>query len=458
MQSQRRYNSFDNKWDLTILFDPGAVVLHDEDNKDEDNKFYNEYMGFRPGTPPGPPPYPPSPPPPNDVFTNDIVTTYAIGSSQYTNEVTDMDINSASMDPPDSILYYRYGFNWDGVSVYAPCQTVPDWKSTQKTFADTRDIVDCKLHVAIANFVDYLVHNVPVPAVLSDLDSQNPSPLCEDSNPRLSVTPKTYSDTMYYLIQLVGPPSPNDLSWDLMVEDPLTAIQCLREDLGPSIMDVIMTFLRTGTPFNTRIRSNKTHPALTHPRHHGKPVGLGWREKGYCGDAIDYAVYEALHTEFLAQPHACSALLKGGIIWQLARCSVKFSVASAGPLDDVFNYGSCIKSNFDGVELWDDDLSEDELNLICGVYKVKTQGNQTSDSSWWPKYSVWMSGGLNVGYWSPACEEWFEQQLDSIRNGTAHLRTLAEWRVVLRFWRSTMPFIKNSRHATAAYLCNQIIR
>jgi hypothetical protein len=55
----------------------------------------------------------------------------------------------------------------------------------------------------------------------------------------------------------------------------------------------------------------------------------------------------------------------------------------------------------------DDQLSEEESDLICGVYKVSTDmasvvlnclfflrislayGDQTADMSWWPKHSTW---------------------------------------------------------------------
>ncbi len=57
---------------------------------------------------------------------------------------------------------------------------------------------------------------------------------------------------------------------------------------------------------------------------------------------------------------------------------------------------------------------------------------QTKDLSWWPKASTWETCGLNVRYWSPACEEWFQRRLASIRSGEITLMNATEWKSSLR--------------------------
>jgi hypothetical protein len=101
----------------------------------------------------------------------------------------------------------------------------------------------------------------------------------------------------------------------------------------------------------------------------------------------------------------------------------------AGPFDDVLAYRTSIL--VDDTKMWDDDLSAEELDLICGVYHISTNGAQTSDSLWWPKHRTWMKSGLNVGYWSRGCEDWFQLCLSSTLNGTAHLKTVGEWKASL---------------------------
>ena len=43
-------------------------------------------------------------------------------------------------------------------------------------------------------------------------------------------------------------------------------------------------------------------------------------------------------------------------------------------------------------------------------------GEQVSQTSWWPSDLVWASSGLNVGYWSSSCEEWFQRCLDALND------------------------------------------
>ncbi|KAJ6623300.1 hypothetical protein B0H10DRAFT_1745412, partial [Mycena sp. CBHHK59/15] len=84
----------------------------------------------------------------------------------------------------------------------------------------------------------------------------------------------------------------------------------------------------------------------------------------------------------------------------------------------------------------DDGLSDDELDLICGMHRVIT-GNrnqitgteQIAYKSWWPSYATWSSNccGLNVGYWSFKCEQWYQERLRLIRSGHAAPLSRREW-------------------------------
>jgi hypothetical protein len=448
--SQRRYDGFYNEWDLATEFDPGVVALDDDDDDDDDDVHY---MPAQQRTPSPPPPYPPSSPAPPQLFVDDITTTYRSNvseSSPYHNEVCDMEIQNPG-DLMDDILYWRFGYNWDGITALTDAeQSIVPWRNIQKTLTDLECNIQADQQPAITSFVTHLGNGIAVPQVLWDLNSDNPSPLRGNFNPKLVVNFKIFEQTTYYFIQSAAP-SHDDPSWDLVVKDPITALECYRRDWGPSIIEVARALLHAGKPFSTCIRSDVPHRVHA-PQLRRDAIGLGWRQAGYGGDANDYAGYEARRTAFLALPRGRKAALEGGIVWRLAINSIELRHVLIGPSDDVFEYGSAIACDSNGEELWDDALSESELNLICGVYNVQTHSGQTSDSSWWPKQSVWKTSGLNVGYWSVGCETWFKKRLDAIRNGTARLRTSAEWRSSLKFWRGTGPFITNSRHAAAAYL------
>ncbi|KZP28580.1 hypothetical protein FIBSPDRAFT_693704, partial [Athelia psychrophila] len=80
---------------------------------------------------------------------------------------------------------------------------------------------------------------------------------------------------------------------------------------------------------------------------------------------------------------------------------------------------------------WDNELTEDDMLVICGVYKIFTgNGDQTSDSSWWPKPSTWQGSSMDMGYWSPQCEEWYRHRRALISSGDVGgaPKTAQRWR------------------------------
>ena len=62
--------------------------------------------------------------------------------------------------------------------------------------------------------------------------------------------------------------------------------------------------------------------------------------------------------------------MHGSIVWCLAIASVSDNTVLMGPSQDIFSEGSFL-SSADGY-LWDDTLLEDDLEVVCGVYKVYT--------------------------------------------------------------------------------------
>ncbi|KAJ7122130.1 hypothetical protein C8R44DRAFT_589149, partial [Mycena epipterygia] len=86
---------------------------------------------------------------------------------------------------------------------------------------------------------------------------------------------------------------------------------------------------------------------------------------------------------------------------------------------------------------WDDVLTDDKIDLICGVYHISTGqrdtgsnniDEQTSTLSWWPRPPAFEASDLNVGWWTPLCEEWFQKRLGHIAGGTGRLATQSAWK------------------------------
>jgi hypothetical protein len=132
-----------------------------------------------------------------------------------------------------------------------------------------------------------------------------------------------------------------------------------------------------GIPFRTII----TGPPPQAP-HQPRPFyfGLGYCQQNYKPTAVDYAAYERARDDFLRGPRGRAALMKGGIVWRLAMQSLHQDVVIAGPSKSVYQSGICFVEEGSGRHWWDDNLTVDEMNLICGVYKVFT-GNSVFRSS-----------------------------------------------------------------------------
>ncbi|KAF8868722.1 hypothetical protein BD779DRAFT_1396287, partial [Infundibulicybe gibba] len=77
----------------------------------------------------------------------------------------------------------------------------------------------------------------------------------------------------------------------------------------------------------------------------------------------------------------------------------------------------------------DELLSEEDEDVICGVYRTYTGvvKDQVSDRSWWPKTHTWEKSGYNVGYWSIDCENFYQRRLEEIKSGQGPA-TATEWR------------------------------
>ena len=102
---------------------------------------------------------------------------------------------------------------------------------------------------------------------------------------------------------------------------------------------------------------------------------LGYYPKDYKPGLCRFRYYEQLHGEFCNLPRAYVALTRGSIIWRLALESIGVpaeEIVSNGPSQEVFSYGMCFEIHGSLSIMWDDELSNEEKDLMCGVYQVFT--------------------------------------------------------------------------------------
>ncbi|EGO04479.1 hypothetical protein SERLA73DRAFT_44533 [Serpula lacrymans var. lacrymans S7.3] len=132
-------------------------------------------------------------------------------------------------------------------------------------------------------------------------------------------------------------------------------------------------------PFKTLLQV-ETPPSIILPHH----VTLGYQRKGYKSDVIDYSCYQDVCNKLLLSTCGHVALLQGGIVWCLAINVLSPEAVLSGPSSDTREPKEIFQTT-DGHFFINDCLSQEELDLISGVYNVYTgHGPQMSQSSWWP--------------------------------------------------------------------------
>ena len=153
---------------------------------------------------------------------------------------------------------------------------------------------------------------------------------------------------------------------------------------------------------------------------------------------------------------------------RLARETLPDLVALAGPSYSALQGQQ--ESFREGGDLFvDDQLSEEELNLICGSYEVGHPGHpgisnfpplcgfiycfldDTALLSWFPKANIWESCGYNVRHWNQACEDFYLRRRADIMQGSGPLSP-SEWRQDVRMNRQAPKLIIQMNKAALLFL------
>ncbi|KAK0421588.1 hypothetical protein EV421DRAFT_1674538, partial [Armillaria borealis] len=152
------------------------------------------------------------------------------------------------------------------------------------------------------------------------------------------------------------------------------------------------------------------------PRKH-YPEPVPYRPLGFQTDVSDYSYYVWKRAILLANPAvARAALMHGGLIWRIAMEHVESSsFVLSGPGERVFEEGTPYflqsSSQKDRTSIWAEELREDQIDIICGTYKVYNHSSRcismTQDVSWFPKGTSFKNSGLDMGFWSADAEHWY---------------------------------------------------
>ncbi|KAG1719528.1 hypothetical protein EDB19DRAFT_1918789 [Suillus lakei] len=365
-KSTRVFDSFSNQWDLCLTLHPTSIP--DGDDREDDN----DIMPPLPTTSPSqvPPPAPSS-------FANDIYKYFG----------SDISLSSRHTDIEGfvPVLHYHFGYQ-STTPTSAPSAIsflpVSDWINTVKwdqlckllgnSMGEMGSITEPQRQ-CIMKFIACLINlkASDLNAIPPDLWDLGPLLSLQIPHAHIRVSHAQLSQCRYFIIE--PREFPNYVVWTLAVLNPTTAVMCLRRNWGSDMKQIALTLLKSGIAFRTLQQM------------------------------------AVLRHEFMNCPQAQAAFLHGGLIWWLALHSLGFNHLPSvleGISTEAVPFGDLLVGG-GGQTYYDDGLSEEEINFMCGMYYIDLRDGLEM-VSWWPRPNAWNVSGLNISFWSARCEDWFQ--------------------------------------------------
>lgn len=75
-----------------------------------------------------------------------------------------------------------------------------------------------------------------------------------------------------------------------------------------------------------------------------------------------------------------------------------------------------------------------------------------AEHSWWPTFNKFEESGLNIGVWTPRCEQWFQARRTEIVDKGHRPMPSSKWRSHLRCEMETKRVYRAARILAARYL------
>ncbi|KAF7964826.1 hypothetical protein HWV62_2643 [Athelia sp. TMB] len=361
-KAQRRYDGFEDEWDVYKLWDISVGVNDGSDNFPDNECSVSDDVASAP---------------PGSFITGNICPRNAAG---YVRDLGDSynrlqrTNDHVSVENLEVLLRFRFGYNSCGYASDPSLvrnKVAVDWIGARKVLNDVYSHLECpEEQEMVVDFVTYALSK-NVPPTLWDLHPCSRHPI----NPvgqYVRVVRLTNRGSVIYEIVPNSTGCSDRLNWRLVVDNALTALECIRRStIDITKADYVKFFLASGRQFSTQSFVHPPPPPRLSPaRTQYSQGGLGARHANHESSVADYIAYEKKRNVFLLCDRARAAVMKGGIIWRLSVHSIDQNMVLNGPVDitsglysrmDDENYGS-----------WDDELTEDELDLISGVYKIFT--------------------------------------------------------------------------------------
>lgn len=155
----------------------------------------------------------------------------------------------------------------------------------------------------------------------------------------------------------------------LVVHSPIDAVTVLQLSGATTGFDsygAAEWLLSYGISFRTLSRKR---PGLEYNKPQPRParIGLGYRLHSYTFTRQDYFAYEMERDRLLNTSVGRAALMAGGLVWRLAYSAVGEQQVLFGPTHCESTH---IIATFDGIDFVDDVLTEEQVDIVCGVYHI----------------------------------------------------------------------------------------
>ncbi|KAJ8077489.1 hypothetical protein PM082_001920 [Marasmius tenuissimus] len=369
---QKRYNSFQNCWD--ICSDWGG---YDDDTDDDDHGDDPEDIAMSAA---------------GSITIEDstIVTPEEVLDRLILTDDGKDEVNIDLKDSIRDIAWQVYGFTGEAFSVPQPLNV--QWNITQEALGNGRwlgnelnasfkeDEPDELIKEQLQGFLQNILnHPTPlpwtIPSIVPSLDIHSPGAYVLSKEAwKFGVSAWNLEDGRYYHLQW------QDTSTSILVQDPVTILRLVRTKSGTEYTDAAAFLYREGVKFHTLAQGPLINRDVDFSggtddnagRKTFKGPRLGYISERHPADAYDFYTYESARNRFLRGEKGRAAALAGGLMSRIAKEVVTEEDVVHGPeVPNVFYRGKCFFED-SGIGYWDDYLTEEEVDLICGVYYFAT--------------------------------------------------------------------------------------
>ena len=203
-----------------------------------------------------------------------------------------------------------------------------------------------------------IVNEQPIPDGLCDIASMSLVEALGRKQERTLAISKL-SDSFY----LIDAKLREQSSWFLVMPHATAVLEVLRRSWGPTKEAIVIELVKRGIPFFTML------PGSTMPMIDSERVPFDIYPSSFRPTSSDYSIYELRRDILLSGPRGRAALMMGGIIWRLAKEVLDDADVMDGPS---YCLGSEFRISTTHDTLADNALTSDELQIICGTYRIFT--------------------------------------------------------------------------------------